>query len=139
MDGQKATKILRDLPGGKDVKIVAVTVSALKEQREEMPDAELDDFLRKPYRFHELFDCLSKHLRVRYVYRRQSDPTVKAIALTAEMLSVLPDGIRSDLEDALRSLEKQRIKSIVENNVSYNEKLCEALIKPIKNLTIQPF
>ncbi|MDR3438702.1 PocR ligand-binding domain-containing protein [Telmatospirillum sp.] len=131
MDGLKATKILRSLPGGRDVKIVAVTASAFMEQREEMLDAGLDDFLRKPYRFHEIFECLSKHLGVRYTYRRQSVPE-KAVVLTAEMLSVLPDEIRNDLKNALESLEKQRIAHVIENISSYDRKLHKVLISLTK-------
>ena len=51
MDGIEATRRIRQLPGGKDVKIVAVTASAFKEQRRKLLDAGMDDFVRKPYRF----------------------------------------------------------------------------------------
>ena len=50
MDGMEATRRIRALPDGQDVKIVAVTASAFKEQRQEMLDAGMDNFVRKPYR-----------------------------------------------------------------------------------------
>ena len=50
MDGLEATRRIRELPGGKEVKIVAVTASAFMEQRDEILKAGMDDFLRKPYR-----------------------------------------------------------------------------------------
>ena len=62
MDGVEATRRIRALPDGQAVKIVAVTASAFKEQRQEMLDAGMDDFVRKPYRFHEIYDCMAKQL-----------------------------------------------------------------------------
>lgn len=49
MDGLDATKLIRTLPGGKEVKIVAVTASAFVEERAELLAAGMDDFVRKPY------------------------------------------------------------------------------------------
>jgi CheY-like chemotaxis protein len=129
MDGLEATKILRDLPGGRDVKIVAVTASAFTEQRDEMLGAGLDDFLRKPYRFHEIFDCLSKHLGVRYLYRHPSPSAEKTMVLTGEMVAVLPKEIRLDLRNALESLEKPRISSAIKKVASYDQHLHDVLVE----------
>jgi len=48
--------------GGREVKIVAVTASAFTEQRDEMLAAGMDDFVRKPYRASELYECLGRQL-----------------------------------------------------------------------------
>jgi PAS domain S-box-containing protein len=66
MDGLEATRRIRELPGGREVKIVAVTASAFMEQRVEMLDAGIDEFVRKPYRFNEIYECLTKQLGVQY-------------------------------------------------------------------------
>src|SRR5665811_918942 len=42
MDGLEATRHIRELPGGRAVKIVAVTASAFMEQRSEMLKADMD-------------------------------------------------------------------------------------------------
>jgi CheY-like chemotaxis protein len=63
MDGLEATEHLRRLPDGQAVKIVAVTASAFKEQQQEILDAGMDDFVRKPYRFDEIYDCLTRQIR----------------------------------------------------------------------------
>lgn len=80
MDGLEATRLIRALDGGKDVKIVAVTASAFAEQRKEVLAAGVDDFVRKHYRSTEIFDCLAKHLGVRYVHeqpaRIEADPAL---------------------------------------------------------------
>ena len=46
----KQRRRIRELEGGREVKIVAVTASAFASQREEVLAAGFDDFLRKPYR-----------------------------------------------------------------------------------------
>ena len=46
-----------------------MTASAFIEQRSELLNAGMDDFVRKPYRSHEIYECLSKQLGLRYVYR----------------------------------------------------------------------
>jgi CheY-like chemotaxis protein len=129
MDGLEATRRIRGLPGGKQVKIVAVTASAFIEQRNEMLDAGMDDFVRKPYRSNEIYECLSKHLGVRYIYEGVPESQEQAALLTPDMLSVLPEVLRNDLKDALESLESERIALIIQQVASYDKKLQKTLIQ----------
>ena len=48
------------------MKIVAVTASGFESQRSEVLAAGLDDYVRKPYRPDEIFDCMARHLGVQY-------------------------------------------------------------------------
>ena len=66
MDGIEAVRRIRLLDGGRDVKIAAVTASGLDSQRNEVLAAGLDDYVSKPYRPEEIFDCMARHLGVRY-------------------------------------------------------------------------
>ncbi len=68
MDGDEATRRIRRLPGGDKVRIVAITASAFKEERQEMLDAGMNDVVAKPYRFDEIYDCLTRQLGVRYIF-----------------------------------------------------------------------
>ncbi|MDD1621582.1 MAG: response regulator, partial [Methylococcaceae bacterium] len=114
MDGIEATRRLRGLPGGQSVKIVAVTASAFKEQQREMLDAGMDDFVRKPYRFEEIYDCLARQLGVKYIY--QNDETIehlKPSVLTPVELAQLPAALRDSLRDALRTLDSERIAAAI--------------------------
>ena len=38
------------------------------EERRQMIEAGMDDFVGKPYRANEIYACLSKHLGVKYIY-----------------------------------------------------------------------
>ena len=68
MDGVEAVRHIRALAGGRDVKIAAVSASVFAGQQGEVLAAGLDDFVRKPYRPGDIFDCLARHLGVRYRY-----------------------------------------------------------------------
>ena len=48
MDGIEATSRIRELPGGHEVKIVAVTASAFMEQRAQLLEAGMDEYVCKP-------------------------------------------------------------------------------------------
>ena len=114
MNGLEATKRLRRLPDGQKVKIVAVTASAFKEQQQEMLNAGMDDFVRKPYRFEEIYECLSRQLGLKYVYHRnESDKKINAVDLTEPMLSTLPITLREEFKDALIALDCEQIETII--------------------------
>ncbi|AEF99558.1 PAS domain S-box protein [Methylomonas methanica] len=128
MDGIEATKRLRQLPEGATVKIVAVTASAFKEQEQEMLDAGMDDFVRKPYRFDEIYDCLSRHLGLQYVYvDEQPTEPVDTLRLSTEMLSVLPEELRNELIKALVSLDQEHIGTVIGRVLLYDSALYKTL------------
>ncbi|EHQ06236.1 ATP-binding protein [Leptonema illini] len=120
MDGIEATKKIRSLPGGADVRIVAVTASAFAEQRDEMLAVGLDDFVRKPYRPAEIYDCLAEHLKIEYLY--ESVPSAHRM-LTAESFSSIPQEILSELRSSLESLHVDRIERAVAAVGQYDRNL----------------
>jgi signal transduction histidine kinase len=93
MDGLEATRRIKAMTGGKETVIVALTASVLMEQKNEVLAAGSDGFLRKPYRTEEIFDCMAKHLGVRYVYEEAgelADQYASSI-LSADDLVDLPE------------------------------------------------
>ncbi|GAB4253749.1 MAG: hypothetical protein Kow0065_00030 [Methylomicrobium sp.] len=127
MDGIAATRAIRELPEGQGVKIIAVTASAFIEQREQLLEAGMDDFIRKPFRFNEIYDCLTKYLGVRFLYRGESDESAARTALTLEALSVVPEDLRNELIDALESLESERIETLLVSVGDYDPDLQKTL------------
>jgi signal transduction histidine kinase/CheY-like chemotaxis protein len=111
MDGLEATRRIRALEGGRDVKIVALSASVFKEERDQVLAAGADDFLPKPIVFGRIFDCMGKHLGVRFVSddRRATAAKVPSHDLDREALAVLPPALRAELKDALISLDAGRI------------------------------
>jgi PAS domain S-box-containing protein len=110
IDGEEASRRIRGLPGGDHVKIVAVTASVFIEQKQEMLEAGMDDFVRKPYHFDEVYQCMARVLGLKYRYHSEvSGEKLSAVTLTAEMLAVLPAAMRKALRNALLSLDSELI------------------------------
>ncbi len=113
--GLEAARQIRAMEGGREVKIAAITASVFAEQRDEVLAAGLDDFVRKPYRPREIFDCMARHLGVRYVYRAAPRAAIGEVIpmLRIEDLAAMPEELRVELQDAVISLDGQRIALIV--------------------------
>jgi signal transduction histidine kinase/ligand-binding sensor domain-containing protein/CheY-like chemotaxis protein len=76
MSGLEVARAIREMPGGRDVRIAAMTASAYESERAEALASGMDDFVRKPYRPAEIFDCMAHHLGVRF-HRESSEATGK--------------------------------------------------------------
>ncbi len=127
MDGVEATRRIRAMPGGDKVKIVAVTASVFKEQQPEMLKAGLDGLVRKPYRAGEIYDCLARHLGVKFAYREVAPAGGAHEVLTPQLLAPLPVALRRELREALERLEGQRIADAIRQATSVDGRLGEAL------------
>jgi signal transduction histidine kinase/DNA-binding response OmpR family regulator len=100
MDGHEAIRRIRGSAGGTDLKIIALTASALDENRQELLAVGADDFIAKPFRDAELFQKIHAHLGVDYVYAEEAaSPTAEeAVSVTPGSLAGLP----RDLVDRMR-------------------------------------
>ncbi len=63
-------------------KIIALTASAFREQRQETLDAGCDDFISKPFRREEIIETLSNHLRIQFSYESILENTSNSSSLT---------------------------------------------------------
>jgi len=133
MDGIEATQRIRQLPEGGKVKIVAVTASAFKEQQQELFDVGMNDFVRKPYRFEEIYDSLARQLGIKYLYQSGTTEQAAPVMLTAEMLAVLPATMRNELQDALTSLDSERITATIRQAEKTDPQLGLALARLADN------
>jgi signal transduction histidine kinase/ligand-binding sensor domain-containing protein/CheY-like chemotaxis protein len=134
ISGVEATRRIRDLEGGREVRIVALTASVLARQREEVLAAGMDDFLRKPWRRNEIFDCMARQLSLRYVYRdgqraRSEDPVSP---LQPEALAMLPEKLRKELAAALLRLDAQPIGEAIDRVRELDARLGEILARLAK-------
>jgi CheY-like chemotaxis protein/anti-sigma regulatory factor (Ser/Thr protein kinase) len=67
MDGYEATRCIKATTKGQATVIIALTASALEEDRAIILSEGCDDYLRKPFRENVLFAALQKHLGVRFI------------------------------------------------------------------------
>ncbi|MDY0743916.1 ATP-binding protein [Paucibacter sp. R3-3] len=73
MDGYAATRAIRALPGGREVRIAALTASAFEEDRQAILDAGCDEMLRKPLQDEQLFALMTRLLGLLWL-RTEEDP-----------------------------------------------------------------
>jgi CheY-like chemotaxis protein len=100
MDGHEAIRRIRALPGGGEVKIIAVTASAMDDNRQELMAVGSDDFIGKPFREAELFQKIHAHVGVEYVYAEH--PTAAAPEGPADLTPASLVGWPPDLIDPMR-------------------------------------
>ena len=63
MDGLEATQKIRELPGGRDVKVLAFTALAMQDDQTRCLAAGVDAYLSKPFRFSELLALINRLLQ----------------------------------------------------------------------------
>ncbi|MGZ8222314.1 MAG: ATP-binding protein [Methylobacter sp.] len=114
MDGYEATEKIRQLAGGKAVKIIALTASAFREQHGRIINAGCDAVLHKPFHVQEIFAALTSYLEVRFIYRDTPvlvSPPVRET--TIEMLGKLPAELRRQLHEAALNLDTEETDAII--------------------------
>jgi CheY-like chemotaxis protein len=136
LGGLDAVREIRALKGGLQVKIVAVTAFTLTTKPGELVAAGLDDFIRKPYRPEEIFDCLDRHLGVRYRYGDDLEASLSPVArLEREALARLPEALRIELRKAVVRLDPGQIREVIHQVAEMDAGLAEALALRAKRFT----
>lgn len=115
MDGYEATQKIRQLAKGDEVKIIALTASAFKEQHCHIINAGCDAVLHKPFHIPEIFTTLNKQLGVEFVYQKNTPVTtsLSTSKITAEMLSAVPLDLRQQLDNAALKLDIEEIEMVI--------------------------
>ncbi|MGZ4957625.1 MAG: ATP-binding protein [Methylomonas sp.] len=127
MDGLEATRQIRSLQGGQDVKIAAVTASAFSSQREEMLAIGMDDFVRKPYRPEEIFDCMARLLGVKFIYQQNAAHQEIESSLSATSVAHLPESLRRELKDALILGNTDRFSGLLQRIGEQDKELARSI------------
>jgi signal transduction histidine kinase/CheY-like chemotaxis protein len=131
MDGLEATRRIRELDGGRDVKIVALSASVFSNEREQVLAAGADDFVSKPIQFSRIYDCMARHLGVRFVLDEPQAAAATELGpdVDREALAALPTSSRVDLADALVSLDAMRIDGSIHRVAELNPALASVLVR----------
>jgi signal transduction histidine kinase/CheY-like chemotaxis protein len=106
MDGYEATRRIKATSKGQDTVIIALTASALEEDRATILAGGCDSFIRKPFRQSELFDALTRHLGVRFLYQEEPPSAVSPRMTASETGPELTTAMSALPPDLLHGLEK---------------------------------
>jgi two-component system sensor histidine kinase/response regulator len=118
MDGLEATRSIRRQPGGSEALIIALTASAMDQDRDEVLQSGANDFLSKPCPEEELLRKLQDHLHLSYRYDDRAEPRHAWDAAPESGLPMaigkLPPELVGDLQLAIRNGEKERLDQLIE-------------------------
>jgi len=111
MNGFIATEKIRNLEACKATIIVALTAHALENQQDEILQSGFDDFMRKPFNEYEIFNMLSKHLGVKYIYN-------DAIAIESDTIDKLridkiDEKLLNELKEAVLLLDNDSVLKVI--------------------------
>lgn len=115
MDGYRATRTIRSLPGGDKLPILALTASAFEEDRSRVLASGCNEIIRKPVEAARLYEMLARMLNLTFEYAPESTddlPTRRVETLTT--LNNLPPELREELADAAAILDVEATQAIVE-------------------------
>jgi CheY-like chemotaxis protein/two-component sensor histidine kinase len=132
IDGLEATRRIRAMEGGADVKIVALTASVISGQREQVIEAGMDEVVEKPYQQSEIFDCMARHLGLRYVLDASGAEEAERGApqeLSPQAVAALPQDLRGRLLEAVISLEMDRISETIREVADVDAELGSAMAR----------
>jgi CheY-like chemotaxis protein len=117
MDGREAIRRIRAMPGGKEPRIIAVTASAMDDNRQELMEVGADDFLGKPFREAKLFQKIHAHVGVEYVYA--DDPAgaapEDAAELTPGSLAGWPPALVDGMRDAVITADLDQLLAKIQD------------------------
>jgi PAS domain S-box-containing protein len=132
MDGLEATRNIREWwPAERQPRIIAMTASAMQEDRDRCFEAGTDDYLSKPVRLEELANALSKCRPLSRSTRTPPDPPLQSIqdaqvmvtegtsvngtARTPLTKAVIDTAVLEDLEDQIGEVIAELINIYFEN------------------------
>ncbi|MET0081885.1 MAG: bacteriohemerythrin [Sedimenticola sp.] len=116
MDGVEATRHIRDLPGGKNARVLAITASVFEDQRVRIMEAGCDGVVYKPFKAHEIFDAMAEHLDVRYIHAsdEQAESDGSGYTVSPAELEKLPATVRQALADSIVNLSVDKVNTAIE-------------------------
>jgi two-component system, sensor histidine kinase and response regulator len=132
MDGMEATRRIKADSRGKETIIVALTASAMAQDREAVLRSGVDDFVTKPCHEDELLDKLRTFLNIAYDYEQAGENDGKAVSglavLSADRLGKLAPELVERLRSAIfKGNRKLLDKLILEVGETGDPKLAPAL------------
>jgi CheY-like chemotaxis protein len=129
MDGHEAIRRIRSIAGGQDTKIIAVTASAMDDNRQESMKIGADDFIGKPFREAELFQKIRVHVGVEYDYAE--NPTAAAqeevVELTPEFLADWPQEIMDTMREAVITADLDQLLATIQEMETRDPRIAQGL------------
>ncbi|NJK39309.1 MAG: response regulator, partial [Oscillatoriales cyanobacterium SM2_3_0] len=126
VDGYEATQQIKQYLQGQATVIIALTASALEQDRAVVMSAGCDDFIRKPFRVEVLLEKIAQHLGVQFLYE---DTGVDATSTQTPVFSTEP--LTELTTDALAVMPTSWIETLYQGAIKLNSRLVKEAIAQI--------
>jgi len=140
MDGYEATKYIKSTTKGNATAVIALTASVLEEEKAIVLSAGCDDFLRKPFTEHSIFEALTKHLGVQYILAATtssiSDQTPESV-LTWQHLTCMPQEWIAKLYEAALEANTNLVMGLLEEIPDRENYLIQSLAKLVRKFQFE--
>ena len=138
MDGYEATRHIRQLPGGKEIKILGLTASAFKDQEKQCLAVGCDAVLHKPFNMTEIFNAMAEQLGLQYSYEEVSNSLdQKTETLCVDDLAKLQKQWMDELLSAARLGDTEAMLSLTETLDAEHAETKAKLVHFIKEFQIE--
>ena len=133
MNGYEASKIIKSLPGGENIPIIALTASTFDENAKTMELVGIKGYIHKPFRENELFGIIAETLGITYQYEEEeikstdeSDIIDESKDLSTE-IAKLPALIVQQMQEALSSADFDLLMDLIKSVESQHPELAKQL------------
>ncbi len=135
MTGEEATRRLKAMDTAGKTRIIGLSASAFKENRENALASGCDAFVSKPIQPAEIFETISQQLDVRYQYA-PLNPTASAplVTMSPDLVAQAPTSWQQALTQATLELDDSAILELASQLPPAQSALAQALEKCVKNL-----
>jgi signal transduction histidine kinase/CheY-like chemotaxis protein len=141
MDGVEATRRIRQLPGGSEARIVALTASAFHEERGKLLQAGMDAVIRKPFRQEEIWECLHQQLGLEFIYEVTKPAAAEPQPLetiSADALRALPPKLLDALREKANELNLQETLDVIDEIAMEDAELANSLRRSVEDMDFRP-
>lgn len=141
MNGDEATRHIRRLPGGEQVKIVCMTASALVEDRARILASGVDEVLFKPVRESVLLATMQEMLGLQYIYQDEVAQATPEVSdddlLESANLSYMEKSWREDFHAATLSGDTDKIQTMIQTLAATHQDLALVLQTLLDELNLE--
>jgi DNA-binding response OmpR family regulator len=109
MDGLEATRRIRALDGGRKTVILALTASAMEDNRQHAVESGVDDFLSKPCLEAELFQKTQQYLGLSFIFEDEETKDAEEV----DVCRNLPQNVIAELRHAVGNGEKHVLDELI--------------------------
>ena len=142
MGGEEAIKLIQKEFGKDRIKVVVITASALDRRREHYLEMGCHEYISKPFRANEVFNCLNELLDVEFVYEEDDTPSDESGQMNEIDFSEMsiPEDLCAKLKgsaELYNITELERNLEVLEQNHGVSRQLTKHLRHLLKNYDME--